>query len=89
MPLEGLGRGAETPVCGDTTFLFQAEIVKRLSAICTQMMPFLTQEVGGGRRCALGCAGRGEHESSLTSGRLGGKPLSLGSAGVAPARGAV
>lgn len=45
VPLEGPGWGVETPVCGDTTFLFQAEIVKRLSAICTQMMPFLTQEV--------------------------------------------
>ncbi|NXM35303.1 TLE2 protein, partial [Oxyruncus cristatus] len=28
----------------DTCFLFQAEIVKRLSAICAQIIPFLTQE---------------------------------------------
>lgn len=38
--------------------LYQAEIVKRLSAICAQMVPFLTQEVSvqslGGREGVLG-----------------------------------
>lgn len=48
-PLRWRGRDrAQSPlVRGDTCFLFQAEIVKRLSAICAQIIPFLTQEVRG------------------------------------------
>lgn len=41
----GAGWGSEPSIPGDTCFLFQAEIVKRLSAICAQIIPFLTQEV--------------------------------------------
>lgn len=37
----------------DSCFLLQAEIVKRLSAICAQIIPFLTQEV---RRRQGGCS---------------------------------
>lgn len=33
------------PACCSLLLLSQAEIVKRLSAICAQMVPFLTQEV--------------------------------------------
>lgn len=48
-----------SPVPSSLSLLYQAEIVKRLSAICAQMVPFLTQEVsvqslGGGREGVLG-----------------------------------
>lgn len=42
--------------------LFQAEIVKRLSAICAQIVPFLTQEV------SWGCAGKGQSGAMLSRG---------------------
>lgn len=50
-PLQRLSlqEGAQSPpsmaIPADSCFLLQAEIVKRLSAICAQIIPFLTQEV--------------------------------------------
>lgn len=52
------GGGCPPPVRSSLLLLYQAEIVKRLSAICAQMVPFLTQEVSvqslGGREGVLG-----------------------------------
>lgn len=85
--LQGGQDGAQSPpslvIPADTCFLPQAEIVKRLSAICAQIIPFLTQEVrrrgGGSASDCSGFLGRGKSKSSLNSRRFWGrKPPCLG-----------
>lgn len=64
------------PACCSLLLLCQAEIVKRLSAICAQMVPFLTQEVSaqslGGRE---GVPGLGRHQLGVRTRGLSALPM--------------